>query len=115
VGLARSRPCRKHKAADLADGTWPNLIGHFKPHDGRHTHATWLDDTCLSKVIQMDRRGHVLQGIDRVYTHVTLQMRQRLCDILEDLWQDALAQRRATALHSAICVLYRILRTNQEP
>ena len=33
----------------------------------------------------MDRRGHALQGMDRVYTHVTRQMRERLCEILEEL------------------------------
>jgi hypothetical protein len=32
---------RKARAADLAEATWPNLIGKFKPHDDRHTHATW--------------------------------------------------------------------------
>ena len=61
----------EHKAADMADGTWPNLTGKFKPHDYRHTHATWLDDADLSKVIQMDRRGHAMPGMDRVYIHVT--------------------------------------------
>jgi hypothetical protein len=28
-----------------------------------------------AEVIQMDRRGHALQGMDRVYMHVTHQMR----------------------------------------
>jgi integrase len=35
---------RRHKAADLAAAaTWPDLVGKFKPHDGRHTHSTWLE------------------------------------------------------------------------
>jgi integrase len=104
---------RKFRAADLADGTWPNLVGHFKPHDDRHTHATWLDDAGLSKVIQMDRRGHALQGMDRVYTHVTLQMRQHLCDILEDFWRDALAERRSTDPCSGVDLLDQTLMTGR--
>lgn len=72
---------RTKKAADRADGTWPNLTGHLKPHDYRHTHATWLEATGLSKVIQMARRGHAVPGMDRVrvYTHVTTEMRHRAC------------------------------------
>jgi hypothetical protein len=31
----------------------------------------------------MDRRGHALQGMDRVYLYITPEMRQRLCDVLE--------------------------------
>ena len=38
-------------------------------------------------------RGHALQGMDRVYIHVTRQMRERLCEVLEELWQDALTER----------------------
>jgi integrase len=86
---------RRHKAADLADGTWPDLTGKIKPHDYRHTHATWLDEAGLAKVLQMDRRGHAMQGMDRIYMHVTPEMRQRLCDVLDNLWRDAVMQRHA--------------------
>ena len=96
---------RKAKAADLADGTWPNLTGKFKPHDDRHTHATWLDAANLYKVLQMDRRGHAMAGMDAVYTHVTPEMRQHLCDVLQQLWRDALAQRFALAASSAVPLL----------
>ena len=96
---------RTKKAADRADGTWPNLTGHLKPHDYRHTHATWLEDAGLSKVIQMDRRGHAMPGMDRVYTHVTVEMRQRLCEVLEDLWQNALQERQAISARSNVPLL----------
>jgi hypothetical protein len=33
--------------------------------------------------------------MDRVYTHVTTEMREQLCAVLEDLWNTALEQRRA--------------------
>jgi hypothetical protein len=81
----------KTRAADVADGTWPDLTGKFRPHDDRHTHATWLDAADLHKVIQMDRRGHAMPGMDAVYNHITLAMRQRLGDVLEQLWRDAVA------------------------
>jgi integrase len=100
---------KKNRAADLADGTWPNLTGKFKPHDDRHTHATWLDDANLNKVIQMDRRGHAMPGMDAVYTHVTLEMRRRLCDVLEQLWNNAVTQRRRLSPTSAVPLLNEIL------
>lgn len=108
-GLPIRKGNRKATAADAADGTWPNLVGKFKPHDDRHTHATWLDAARLHKVIQMDRRGHAMQGMDRVYTHVTPEMRQELCDVLEELWREAVAQRHAIDCHSQVPLLDGIL------
>ena len=108
-GIPVRKGNRKARAADLADATWPDLTGKFKPHDDRHTHATWLDDARLNKVIQMDRRGHAMPGMDAVYTHVTLEMRQRLCEVLEDLWCDAVIRRRRMAPASAVPLLNEIL------
>jgi hypothetical protein len=68
----------------------------------------------VSKVIQMDRRGHAMQGMDRVYLHVTLEMRERLCDVLEGLWQDALAERYKIDAHSPVPLLDRLLRPYEE-
>ena len=62
---------RKTTAADLAESTWPGLTGRFRCHDYRHSHATWLEAGQLARVIQMDRRGHALPGMDRLYVHVT--------------------------------------------
>jgi hypothetical protein len=100
---------RKTTAADMADATWPNLTGKFKPHDDRHTHATWLDAANLSKVLQMDRRGHAMPGMDAIYTHVTPEMRQHLCDTLEHLWRLAIAERHALASRSAVLLLNDVL------
>jgi integrase len=113
-GIPIRRGNRKNKAADLADGTWPNLVGKFKPHDYRHSHATWLDVAGVSKVIQMDRRGHAMQGMDRIYMHVTPEMHQRLCDVLEGFWQGALAERYKTDAHSSVALLDRLLRIYEE-
>ena len=108
-GIPIRRGNRRNKAADLAAGTWPDLTGHLKPHDYRHTHATWLEDARLSKVIQMDRRGHAMPGMDRVYTHVTIEMREQLCAVLEDLWNKAVHQRHAMSDRSNVPLLDAIL------
>jgi hypothetical protein len=112
-GIPIRRGNRRNKAADLADGTWPNLTGKLKPHDYRYSHATWLDAANLPKVIQMDRRGHALQGMDRVYMHVTRQMRERLCEVLEELWQDALTERYKIDKRSQVPLLDHLLRAHE--
>jgi len=108
-GLPIRKGNRKHKAADLAAATWPNLVGKFKPHDDRHTHSTWLDASDVPKVLQMDRRGHAMPGMDSVYVHPTDEMRQRLCHVLEQLSQTAVAQRHELAPRSAVPLLNEIL------
>lgn len=108
-GLPIRKGNRKYKAADMADGTWPNLTGKFKPHDDRHTHSTWLDNSEVNKVLQMERRGHAMRGMDSVYLHVTDAMRRRLCDILQQLWDEAVAQRYELAPRSAVPLLSNIL------
>jgi hypothetical protein len=57
----------------------------------------------------MDRRGHAMPGMDAIYTHVTREMRQRLCDALEQLWREAVAQRHVLATQSAVAILNEIL------
>jgi len=111
-GIPIRKGNRKFKAVDLAEGTWPNLLGKFKPHDDRHTHSTWLDVSNLPKVIQMDRRGHAMQGMDSVYIHVTDEMRQQLCDYLGQLWQEGIAERYKLAPRSAVPILDQILVTH---
>jgi integrase len=108
-GVPIRKGSRAAKAADLADGTWPAVAQKVHPHAYRHAHATWLENAGLSKVIQMDRRGHSMPGMDRVYTHVTMEMRQRLCDVLEDLWEQALTERRGMNPRSPVPVLDRFL------
>ena len=53
----------------------------------------------------MDRRGHALQGTDRVYTHVTTEMREQLCAALEDLWHNAIKERRTLSPRSNVALL----------
>jgi hypothetical protein len=51
--------------------------------------------------------------MDRVYMHVTRQMRERLCEVLEELWQDALAERYKIAKHSKVPLLDQLLRAHE--
>jgi integrase len=108
-GIPIRKGNRKNKAADMAEGTWPNLLGKFKPHDDRHTHSTWLDVSSVPKVLQMDRRGHAMSGMDAVYVHPTPEMRQQLCDYLQQLWQQGIAERYKLAPRSAVPLLDEIL------
>jgi hypothetical protein len=108
-GIPVRKGNRKHTAADLADGTWPDLAGHVKPHDYRHTHSTWLDESDVPKVLQMDRRGHALSGMDATYLHVTDDMRRKLSNYLQGLWNTAIEQRYAMAPRSAVPLLDQIL------
>jgi hypothetical protein len=57
----------------------------------------------------MDRRGHAMPGMDAIYNHVTPEMRQHLCNVLEELWQSAVAGRYKLATRSAAPVLNKIL------
>jgi hypothetical protein len=63
----------------------------------------------VKKVLQMDRRGHAMAGMDSVYVHVTDDMRQHLCDVLEGLWRTAIAERHQIAPRSAVPILDLIL------
>ena len=100
---------RKATAAEMAEAVWPDLLGKFKPHDDRHTHATWLDAAGLHKVIQTERRGHAMPGMDAVYNHVTPQMHEHLCDVLEELWREAVEARRQLSPGSAVPLLNTIM------
>jgi hypothetical protein len=67
----------------------------------------------FGKVIQMDRRGRAVQGMDRVYMHVTRQMRERLCEVLKELWQDALTERYKIDKRSQVPLLDHLLRARE--
>jgi hypothetical protein len=54
-----------------------------------------------------------MPGMDAVYTHVTPEMRQHLCNALEQLWQDALTQRLELSARSAVPLLNQVLVNRQ--
>ncbi|MEE4419617.1 tyrosine-type recombinase/integrase [Streptomyces bugieae] len=60
------------------------------PHGLRHSHKVWLDEGGHPRVAVEARMGHVLQGVEGVYSHVTLPMELRIADHLQGLWEDSL-------------------------
>jgi hypothetical protein len=55
-----------------------------------------------------------MAGMDSVYVHVTDDMRQHLCDVLEGPWQAAIAERYQIAPRSAVPILDEILLAHAE-
>lgn len=68
-----------------------------------------MEESDVKKVLQMDRRGHAMEGMDAVYLHVTDDMRDHLCDVLEALRQTGIAERYRLAPRSAVPLLDEIL------
>ena len=62
----------------------------------------------------MDRPGHAMHGVDAVYVHPTIEMCHRLCDVVEQLWQTAVARRYELAPRSAVPLLNEILITYEQ-
>lgn len=60
------------------------------PHGLRHSHKVWLDEGNHPRVAVEARMGHVLQGVEGVYSHVTLAMELAIAGYLQGLWEDSL-------------------------
>ncbi|MEU2603204.1 tyrosine-type recombinase/integrase [Streptomyces albus] len=59
------------------------------PHGLRHSHKVWLDEGGHPRVAVEARMGHVLQGVEGVYSHVTPMMEKRIADHLQELWEES--------------------------
>ncbi|MFF8100076.1 tyrosine-type recombinase/integrase [Streptomyces sp. NPDC016640] len=60
------------------------------PHGLRHSHKVWLDEGNHPRVAVEARMGHVLQGVEGTYSHVTLAMELAIAEYLQKLWEDSL-------------------------
>lgn len=60
------------------------------PHGLRHSHKVWLDEGNHPRVAVEARMGHVLQGVEGTYSHVTLPMELAIAEYLQKLWEDSL-------------------------
>jgi len=60
------------------------------PHSLRHSHKVWLDEGNHPRVAVEARMGHVLQGVEGTYSHVTLAMELTIAEYLQRLWEDSL-------------------------
>lgn len=60
------------------------------PHGLRHSHKVWLDEGNHPRVAVEARMGHVLQGVEGTYSHVTLAMELAIAEHLQRLWEGSL-------------------------
>ncbi|WP_306317319.1 MULTISPECIES: hypothetical protein [unclassified Streptomyces] len=60
------------------------------PHGARHSMKVWLDERKHPRAAVEARMRHVLQGIEGVYSHVTLAMELAIAADLQQMWEAAL-------------------------
>lgn len=65
-------------------------VDGLTPHGLRHSHKVWLDEGNHPRVAVEARMGHVLQGVEGTYSHVTLPMELAIAEYLQGLWEDSL-------------------------
>lgn len=98
----------------MALASWlPIRIG-LTPHGLRHGHKTWLDDLKIHNVLQAERMGHEVPGIQDVYSHITPRMRAELTAGLQELWEESLRQRASIASRSAVSMLDKLMAPQRE-
>lgn len=65
-------------------------IEGLTPHGLRHSQKVWLDEGNHPRVAVEARMGHVLQGVEGTYSHVTLAMELAIAEHLQQLWEGSL-------------------------
>ncbi|GIH29812.1 hypothetical protein Aph01nite_81220 [Acrocarpospora phusangensis] len=73
--------------------TWLPIRKGLTPHGFRHGHQTWMDDTGIKKALKVERMGHIDASMSGRYGHVTDGMREQLREVLQAMWENALAER----------------------
>lgn len=67
------------------------------PHGLRHGQKVWLDeDDGHSRVAVESRMGHLMQGVEDTYSHVTPGMEARIAAMLQRRWEASLPQELAS-------------------
>lgn len=85
--------------------TWLPLLPGLTPHGMRHAHQTWMDDGGIKKALKVQRMGHEDATMQGRYGHPTPGMRVELVDLLQALWENAVAERFKIYPYSAIPLL----------
>jgi integrase len=79
------------RGAKARVGVRPVLgVEGLTPHGLRHSHKVWLDEGNHPRVAVEARMGHVLQGVEGTYSHVTLAMELAIAEYLQQLWEGSL-------------------------
>ncbi|MFD7500170.1 hypothetical protein [Streptomyces sp. NPDC059850] len=82
-------------------------------HGLRHGHKVLMDELGTPKVLADQRMRHTDSSVSANYSHVTTEMRVRLCEQLTEVWEAALSARLALCRTSAVPVLERLLREHE--
>ncbi|GAA0986469.1 hypothetical protein GCM10009555_064000 [Acrocarpospora macrocephala] len=83
--LRRSNFARRIWRPACDDG--PKILPGAVFHGLRHLYKSVLMEAGIPHVLQFERLGHELGGMDGVYGHVTEAMRTRLMDELQRRWR----------------------------
>ncbi|MBF6063281.1 tyrosine-type recombinase/integrase [Nocardia terpenica] len=92
-----------------ADLCWMPIVDDARPHRNRHSLRTDLEEAGIPKVLIDERIGHADGSVHANYTHITESMRDRLCDVLTEMWYSALDLRLAMSPTSPVAVLNDLL------
>ncbi|NRQ34297.1 hypothetical protein HII36_20925 [Nonomuraea sp. NN258] len=85
--------------------TWLPLLPGLTPHGMRHAHQTWMDDGGIKKALKVERMGPEDSTMQGRYGHPTPAMRAKLVELLQALWENAVAERFKIYPYSAIPLL----------
>lgn len=79
---------RWRRACDTGTVDDPEPIAEtLRIHDGKHFHATMIDDEGAHTVMRDYRLGHATPGTRGVYSHPTIDMRVQLISNLQRAWE----------------------------
>jgi hypothetical protein len=73
--------------------SWGPLLPGFTAHWARHGQQTWMDDAGIKKALKVERMGHTDSSMSGRYGHATEGMREQLLDVMQALWENAIAER----------------------
>lgn len=90
--------------------SWLPVAPGLTPHGLRHSHQVWMDEDGTPEVLMHERLGHDMEGMKRVYRHVSPAMRAALRGALQRRWRAALEERAALDPHSPVALLDELLR-----
>lgn len=103
-------PIRGRGAAERSQASWTPIAAGLTPHGCKHSHKSLMVALRTPEVLSHERLGHELAGIGGVYSHVTQEMRNELCEQLTARWLSALDARLAMSPRSPVGVLDALLR-----
>ncbi|MEV0144685.1 MULTISPECIES: hypothetical protein [unclassified Nonomuraea] len=98
------------RAAPSGVASWLPVRDGLTPHGMRHGHSTLLDGLGTPVRLRNDRMGHASPGMRRGdmrrrYTHIAKEWRTQLRKDLQEVLNQALAERAWFSFHSPVAVL----------